>query len=274
MFAPLLRRRAGSLAACAMASLLLAGCAAPERPPAPPPASLPAAATPAPAAQVADPFATLLAGRGAGPAWRIADDALIAITVRRGGALARLGHDHVVAARRIDGRVDPAAGLAVLRFRLDEMTVDEAALRQEAGLTTQPSADAIAGTRVNMLTRVLDAERYPLVEIRAQRTGDPGRPQADIKLPSDPTLQADPPLQAETMLQADITLHGVTRRYRVPTVIDTAAPGLVARGTLALRQSDFGITPFSVMGGAMAVQDTLEIRFVLPARPAAPEAVP
>ncbi|WP_229487467.1 YceI family protein [Pseudoduganella lutea] len=223
---------------------------APSAPSAPSASS--ASSFPAPA-QPADPFADLLAGRTSGtasnPVLRIADDALIAVTVRRGGALARLGHDHVVAARRIDGRVDPAAGLAVLRFRLDEMTVDEAALRSEAGLTTQPSADAIAGTRVNMLTKVLDAQTFPFVEVRAQRTGVAGA------------------------VQADITLHGVTRRYTVPAALDTTPPGLTARGTLVLKQTDFGITPFSVMGGAMAVQDALEIRFVLPARPAVPEAV-
>ncbi len=232
-------------ASCIAACLLLAACAAPVPPPAAPPSVPPLPA----AVQPADPFAALLEGRAPGPVLRIADDALIAVTVRRGGALARLGHDHVVAARRVDGHVDPAAGLAALRFRLDEMTVDEAALREEAGLAKQPSADAIAGTRVNMLTKVLDAGRYPLVEVRARRTGGAGT------------------------LQADITLHGVTRSLAVPVTIEPAPPGLVARGTLVLKQTDFGITPFSVLGGAMAVQDTLEIRFVLPARPAAPDAV-
>ncbi|WBS00881.1 YceI family protein [Pseudoduganella sp. SL102] len=244
------RRHAGGAAVLA-ACLLLAACAVPEAPPVPPaPSPSPASSLATPAAtQPADPFAALLAGHAAGPVLRIADDALIAVTVRRGGALARLGHDHVVAARRIDGRVAPAAGLAVLRFRLDEMTVDEAALRQEAGLATQPSADAIAGTRVNMLARVLDAERHPYVEVRAQRSGE-----------------AAP-------LQADVTLHGVTRRYPVAASIEATPQGLTARGTLVLRQTDFGITPFSVMGGALAVQDALEIRFVLPARSAAPDAV-
>ncbi|MBB3221485.1 YceI family protein [Pseudoduganella umbonata] len=243
----LARQRYAAAAAAVAAGLLLAACAAPDAAPGATPATPPPAA-PA-AAQPADPFAALLAGRAAGPILRIADDALIAITVRRGGALARLGHDHVVAARRIDGRVDPAAGLAVLRFRLDEMTVDEAVLRHEAGLATQPSADAIAGTRVNMLTKVLDAQRHPFVEVRVQRGAQAG------------------------MLQADITLHGVTRRYTVPVAIEPGPQGLTARGALTLRQTDFGITPFSVMGGAMAVQDALEIRFALPARPVAPDAV-
>jgi polyisoprenoid-binding protein YceI len=96
---------------------------------------------------------------------------------------------------------------------------------------------------------VLDAEHYPFVEVRARRLGDTGQ------------------------LRADITLHGTTRPYTVPATIELVPQGVVARGTLTLKQTDFGITPFSVLGGAMAVQDTLEIRFDLPARPAVPDAV-
>ncbi|MES2264970.1 MAG: YceI family protein [Pseudomonadota bacterium] len=185
--------------------------------------------------------------------WRIDPQSLVAITVRRSGALARLGHDHVVAARQIDGYAVTAAapaasggatgsaiaGRADFRFRLDRMTVDEADLRAVAGLDSVPSADAIAGTRHNMLERVLDAAQFPYVQVHAE--------QADASSP----------------VQADITLHGVTRRYAIPATIALAAGGtrLNASGTLTLKQSDFGIVPFSVLGGALAVQDQLELRF-------------
>lgn len=167
---------------------------------------------------------------------------LIAVTVRRGGVLARLGHDHVVAARTVTGTVSPSANRATLQFRLDDMTVDEAGLRQAAGLTTQPSPEAIAGTRHNMLAKVLDAQRYPLVTIQAERT------------------RADEPLRLA------ITLHGVTRQYTVPAKVVEADGTLRVDGTLTLRQTDFGITPFAVMGGAMAVQDEMELRYALLAK--------
>ena len=165
----------------------------------------------------------------------------VVVTVRRGGALARFGHDHVVASRGSEGFAAPSAGRADFHFRLDQMTVDEAALRRAANLDTQPSADAIAGTRTNMLTRVLEAERFPLVVLAARQLA--GAP-----------------------LQLSITLHGVTRTVAAPTRIDTTPEGMVASGTLQLRQSDFGITPMSVMGGAMTVQDTLELRYRIVAR--------
>lgn len=164
---------------------------------------------------------------------------LVTITVRRGGALARLGHDHVVASRTVTGWVAPEPGQADFQFRLDAMTVDESGLRAQAGLETTPSSDAIAGTRHNMLVRVLDAERYPLVRVQARL--HPGAQAVD----------------------AAITLHGVTRAVTVPVRLEQAGDGksLRASGALVLKQSDFGIVPFAILGGAMAVQDPMELAF-------------
>ncbi|KAB8045187.1 YceI family protein [Janthinobacterium aquaticum] len=188
-----------------------------------------------------------------GPVLRIdAPASLLTITVRRGGALARLGHDHVIASRTLEGWVAPARGQAFFQFRLDAMSVDEAALRAQAGLETTPSNEAIAGTRHNMLVRVLDAERYPLVTVQARYGATPG------------------------VLDAAITLHGVTRQVAVPTTVVSAADGrsLQASGKLLLNQSDFGITPFSVLGGAMAVQDQMELAFDIRASAPAAGAAP
>ncbi|MBC7456146.1 MAG: YceI family protein, partial [Massilia sp.] len=121
----------------------------------------------------------------------------------------------------------------------------EPALRPAAGPDTQPSADAIAGTRTNMLTRVLEAERFALVALHAQGLAADGQ-----------------------AMRLTITLHGVTRTVAAPTRIERSADGagISASGTLQLRQSDFGITPMSVMGGAMTVLDTMELRFHIVAR--------
>ncbi|MFA6068899.1 MAG: YceI family protein [Janthinobacterium sp.] len=211
-----------------------------------------AACTPLPPAPAQAPAPAAPAATSA-PAWQqsgmrvlhiVAQESLLTITVRRGGALARLGHDHVIASRTLQGMVAPAPGRAQFQFRLDEMSVDEEGLRQAAGLTTTPTADAVAGTRHNMLVRVLDAERYPWVSIEARRTGD------------------------KEVFEADITLHGVTRTLQLPVrIADTAdGRGLQASGSLLLKQSDFGIVPFAILGGAMAVQDQMELAFRITAR--------
>jgi hypothetical protein len=165
---------------------------------------------------------------------------LITVTVRRGGALARMGHDHVIASRSIAGFVAPDAGRADFHFRLDQMTVDETALRKEAGLDTQPSAEAIEGTRDNMLNRVLKAEHYPVVMLHAERIAG-----------------------KEGMLRLTITLHGVERTIDVPVLIEQTEASMTASGQVRLLQTDFGITPMSVMGGAMVVQDAMELQFTI-----------
>jgi polyisoprenoid-binding protein YceI len=212
---------------------LLAGCAAV----APPPAPVPAAAADNAAGWYQQ-------AQAAGSKVLVIDPAqsLIAVTVRRGGALARLGHDHVVASHTVTGYAAPAQGRADFSFRLDQMTVDEPALRREAGFDSQPSDAAISGTRTNMLARVLEAERFPMVALHAEQA-----PGAAMRLA--------------------ITLHGVTRTVAAPARLESSADGITASGTLELRQTDFGITPMSVMAGAMTVLDTMELRYRIVARP-------
>jgi hypothetical protein len=171
---------------------------------------------------------------------------LVTVIVRRGGSLAQFGHDHVVASHDVSGFVAPGEGRADLFVPLAALVVDEPALRTAAGFTTQPSAADIAGTRSNMLAKVLDADRYPFARIAITgRIGDPG---------------AKP-------LSIAITLHGVTRAMEIPVRLERSDGELRVEGTLALVQSDFGVAPFSILGGAIAVQDSLDLVFRIVARP-------
>ncbi|MBA5688863.1 YceI family protein [Rugamonas apoptosis] len=227
-------RLAGTVPACLLACLLAACAPAGVQQEAPAPAASPIAA---PAADWRAPY---LQWQTAGQSVLRIDTqrSLITVLVRRAGPLARFGHDHVVAIRQMDGYVAPAHNRADFQFRLDQMTVDEAELRTAAGLAPQPTADAIAGTRHNMLARVLDADHFPLVQVHAERSdGD--------------------------HLQASVTLHGITRVLPMMAQRETDGAGLRVRGAVTLKQTDFGLVPFSVMGGAMAVQDELELRFDL-----------
>lgn len=205
--------------------LLLAGCVAPKAPP------LPAGP---------DPYAAYREAAAAGaPVYRIDPQAsIITVVVRSGGPFARMGHDHAIAAKNISGFAAPATGHADFSFRVDEMTVDEPAVRALAGLPGAVPADAIAGTRANMLGRVLEADRYPLVQLQVQQPGG----------------------AAGTMRLA-VTLHGVTRSIDVPTALDVTPASLAASGRFRLRQTDFGIKPMSVMAGALVVQDEMELSF-------------
>lgn len=214
--------------------LLLAACV--SQAPVAPPAAPPAAVSPA------DWY-----GQAAREGKKVlaidSTQSLITIVVRRGGPMARFGHDHVIASRTVSGFVAPDAGRSDFQFRLDELSVDEQALRTAAGLTTQPDADAIAGTRNNMLTKVLEAQAYPMVLLHAERTAPAG-----------------------DAVRLTVTLHGVSRTMMVPVKVEEGAGQLAASGAFTLLQSDFGITPMSVLGGAMRVEDQMELQFRIVAR--------
>ncbi len=174
---------------------------------------------------------------------------LVAIEVRRGGPLARLGHDHVVSSRSVQGYVTLGLRRADLVVALDRLMVDDPGLRKAAGFDTQPSAADIEATRVNMLDRVLQLERHPrlLVQVR-QASG----------------------AVAGAAMEAAIVLNGVTRRVQLPVQLDVDKESITARGTFSVLQSDFGISPFSILGGAIAVQDRLSVRFELRGKRFAP----
>jgi hypothetical protein len=166
---------------------------------------------------------------------------LVAIEVRRAGSLARLGHDHVVASHDLHGYVAPDEGRADLYVRLDALVVDEPDLRARAAFDTQPSEAAIAGTRENMLAQ-LHAEEHPYALIHAQMTdADANGPEASVA----------------------ITVNGITREARTAMQIGKADARLDVSGSMSLAQSDFGITPLSILGGALQVQDRVELHFAI-----------
>src|SRR6266700_1065033 len=232
-------RRAGLAAArlSAMLALTLAGCAPPVRERAGAPA--------APPAEFPEGYYLEAATRGR-PVFRVdSPESLVVIEVRRGGSLARLGHDHVVASHEVGGYVAPDEGRADLYVQLERLEVDEAALRAEAGFDTQPTESDIEGTRANMLVRVLEADRFPFALIRVSG--------ADAR-------------QGNATLSVAITLHGVTRAVQAPARIDADADLIEVSGRLSFDQTDFGITPYSLLGGAIAVRNGVDLRFRIRAR--------
>jgi hypothetical protein len=59
----------------------------------------------------------------------------------------------------------------------------------------------------------------------------------------------------------EVTLKRQTRRVDVPLEIVRDEESIVARGAFRILQSDFGITPFSVGGGAIQVADEIDVVF-------------
>ena len=231
-----MRSRALRLAAVFL-STLLAGCAPLLREPAPAPAG--------PPADFPEGYYREALGRGK-PVFRVDPrESLVVIEVRRAGSLARLGHDHVVASHEVGGYVAPDEGRADLYVALARLAVDEAALRAGAGFDTQPTESDIEGTRANMLEKVLEAEKFPFALIQVSGTN---------------TMRGD------VTLNVAITLHGSTRTLQVPARIEADAGEMSVTGGFSFDQTDFGITPYSLLGGAIAVKNGVELRFRIRAR--------
>jgi YceI-like domain len=171
------------------------------------------------------------------PVFRVdASGSLVVVEVRRSGSLAHLGHDHVVASHDVGGYVAPGEGRADLFVPLGQLVVDESALRKEAGFETQPTESDIAGTRSNMLEKVLEADRFPLALIAVHRDG-------------------------AGSASVTIVLHGVARTLEVPVQMEESADSIEVAGKFSIDQTDFGITPYSILGGAIAVRNRLDLRF-------------
>ncbi len=213
-------------------------------------ACAPAPRAPAPAECAAPPvdFPENLYLRAAArgePVYRVAPErSQVVIQVFRAGPLANLGHDHVVSSRAVYGYVlrahDPTAARADLYLDLHALRVDPPELRGRRGLDKELPDVAVAATRRNMLDKVLEVERYPFVRLRIHGA------------------RAEPP---GLVLRTGLRLHGTMRRRALRVRLHADAQALSAWGGFELSQRDFGITPFSALGGALRVDDRLEIDF-------------
>ncbi|HEX5314129.1 MAG TPA: YceI family protein [Gammaproteobacteria bacterium] len=216
---------------------ILGACAAPK-----PPA--PSAAAPKPAISAAY-REDARAGRAV---YRLdAAASRVEILVGRAGAFASAGHLHVIEVGRLEGyaRLANGGGRADLVFPLAAMVVDPPAARSAlGGAYAEPLGESQReGTRANMLgAKGLDAARYPW---------------AHLAITAPATASGSVPITAA------ISLHGITRQLSAKTALAFDAKHLQADGELHLRQSNFGITPYSVLLGALKVADTLDIRYHL-----------
>jgi polyisoprenoid-binding protein YceI len=167
--------------------------------------------------------------------------------VYRAGPLARLGHNHAIVSGQARGVIwlgaTPAASGFEVHVPVASFVVDDPEARAAAGpeFPGVVPDDARSGTTANMLrAEVLDAEHYPEIVVRAE--GAAG------------TWQ-------QAVVHAQVRLKDMRREMDVPVTLQVAGNTVTATGALQIRQTDFGITPFSVAGGAVQVADVVDVRF-------------
>ena len=212
-------------------ALFLIGCGVPKPRQAPPPAPSTAPAAPGMRYRV-DPAQSELR-----------------VLVYRAGIMASLGHNHVIVNRALSGWVTVAGPPSAAAFALsvpaaDFVVDDPEARRAEGADFSEPvSDDAKSGTAHNMLgPAVLDAAAHPAVTVRSLTV-------------------------AETRggLEATVAIEaaGHESQLAVPFTLDRSSGRLSATGTLSVRQTALGLTPLSILLGALRVEDAIGLKFKL-----------
>jgi len=179
----------------------------------------------------------------------VPEGSLLKVMVFRGGPLARAGHNHVIASRTMRGTAwvpnDPTHASFEIHVPVQELTIDEPGLRAEEGpdFSAEVPDSAREGTKKNMLGEaMLDGARYPEVILRSERM-DSG--------------------SAGLLAQVSVSVRDQVRTVAVPLTYEMKADELLVRGELRLKQTDIGLTPFSLLGGALRVEDEMTVKFSL-----------
>ncbi len=180
------------------------------------------------------------------------DESLLTVLVFRGGTLAKAGHNHVIASHSLSGTAwvpaDPEHASFEVHVPVGELTIDEPQLRALEGKEFAPEVpdSAREGTRKNMLSEpMLDGAHFPEVVLRSQlmERGTEGM-----------------------LAQLSVSIRGQTRTITVPVRYEVEEKEVRAQGQLALKQTDLGLTPFSLLGGALRVEDEMTVKFSVVAR--------
>jgi hypothetical protein len=215
------------------ALLLVSACARPPRPAAP-------TAPPIPVA-------------GPGAVYRlVAEDSALTVYVYRAGPMASFGHNHVLVLAGLTGELhvpeNPEQVSGDIKAQVTDFRIDEPAARQAAGadFPGEIATGDISGTRQNMLgPQLLDAAQFP--ELHASVLRAHGGP-------------------SEYAVTLALTVRGVGSTQDFPAHL-TVTPGeLTAEGEIRVSQRALGLPPFSILLGALAVDDSLRVRYHIVAR--------
>jgi hypothetical protein len=158
----------------------------------------------------------------------------LTVHVYKSGLFSAFADNHVIQAPIASGSLSDKEPLAVeLVVRTSEMKV------LDPDLAAAKRAEVQAGM---VSDKVLDIAKYPEVTFSSSMVTAAG---------------AD-----KWTVVGRLTIHGETRTITVPV----ARQGGTYRGSVEIKQRDFGIEPISVAGGTVKVKDQLKIEFDIVAR--------
>jgi len=159
-----------------------------------------------------------------------------------------LGHEHGVEGRLKSGSIaiGGTAKAGELVFDMSTFQADTAAARRYVGLKGTSSESTKRQVNANMLgSKVLDTRRFPTAKFQI----DSAKPLNKKSRTGHPMIE----------LRGRFTLHGTTRPIRVITETIEENGKTRIRGGFRIRQTEYGIEPFTKAFGAIGVADELRI---------------
>lgn len=167
------------------------------------------------------------------------------VYVEKAGLLSGLAHNHEIGVKSFSGRVTvPEAGASGGSLELD---VNAQSLTV---LDKKPSEEDKKKIYNSMHSEVLESAKYQKINFKSTSV-------SDLKKTGD---------GYSFTLNGDLTLHGVTKRIAVPVSATITPQQLRAIGKYTLRQSDFGIKPYSAAGGTVKVKNEVVVNFNIVAK--------
>ena len=156
------------------------------------------------------------------------DKSTMTVHVGKAGAFSAFGHSHEIAVPVQRGEVDVSKRRIELRVRAD-------ALRVRPSGESDKDREQIQATMVG--PDVLDARRYPEIVFQSTAAGPTGA--------------------GAWRIEGNLTLHGQTQ----PVSVSVNEKDNHYIGNASFKQTEFGITPVRVAGGAVRVKDEVRLEF-------------
>ena len=158
-----------------------------------------------------------------------------------------LGHSHGVEGKLKAGQVlADSQSPSKLVFDMRSFVADTETARKVFGIDASIDTATVKKVNQNMLGKeILDVQRFPeasLDKASLRKTGKQSAKGLD-----------------EYQLEGDFTLHGVSRHIVIPCDMEIKDGWHHLRGRFTIRQTDFGIKPYTKAFGAVGIKDELVI---------------
>ena len=153
---------------------------------------------------------------------------VLTVRVYKAGLLSAFGHEHEIRAPIREGAFDEDNNTV-------EFVVDARTLRVLDSDVSDKDRAEIQSTMLG--PKVLGSAEFPEIRFRSTEVSRAG--------------------ENRWVVYGDLMLHGQTR----PVKIDVERRDARYRGSVQLRQKEFGITPVTVAGGSIKVKDEIHVEF-------------